>query len=910
MDYSAASSGAGPSTHDQPAWPPAKRALGSDAEGDGGETEEDEGGGTGKGNEAPKKRRRRQALSCTECKRRKIKCDRQHPCGPCARRSEADKCHWNVVEPADKPTAGDGRSDARRSFSPDRAPCQSRSQPLLPPDAGGKRIARLEAFLASSMPDVWARFQHEDDGSSPNLPSLAGPRRLGRSEDHRSSLSGRSLFGVSAPPSESSTNVSRDNTLPRFQPFSSPQPPPQAHQEQQYARPLLPRGSSAEHFPPTPAPSVGRFDGPLPGPRALGFAPGFGGPKSEASGSSRFGDWDAHLSRVLPPPLPSPRSRVSGGTSASSTVFSEGRRTSDPNPFGKYDGPGNDKPPGSGHGRADDPSSPHIFVSFTMAGDSTERDLLLASLFGKSEAALERGALPDRTTCDLLVDHYFKRVAWNHNLIHPESFLESYRTFWTVPTEKRRAPFVALLLVVLCVSLGNMSPERAIRERVCKDMVHRQQLCLGFWKGCQKALGASNMVKSKDLEVIQALVMLMYCDQSLDDNGWEYYTPFIGLAVRLAHGMGLSKLGSEPVGQVPAPGLLEREVKRRVWWNLVFLDWYLSPMGGNTYLIHPGQMTTSPPTNADWSELRDGVQFEPQERKNYTTASFLITKTELAASVRELTDHINAGQAITCDFLLAYERRMSDRWALSPQALFRRDHVLERDERVAWERLMVTFGLNHRAIRLHRRFMLRGYAVLEFRRSTESCISAAKTVLHTFQEAQSIDFPGTTWWVVCMISYVAAVVLLMDQFYSRTAIGGELPAPAEMELRRRYIHQAIQLLYAISEISGLAKRGAHVLSALLEEVGRRRGIGPLDVHPSPYANAPPGGLGRLVSLGTGGGDRFLENWVSEGLGREPSSIPDGELQSAPVGARGLNAETEAFWTKVFELDFPVESSQS
>ena len=34
-----------------------------------------------------------------ECKRRKIKCDRTHPCGPCARRSEQEKCQWHVIEP-------------------------------------------------------------------------------------------------------------------------------------------------------------------------------------------------------------------------------------------------------------------------------------------------------------------------------------------------------------------------------------------------------------------------------------------------------------------------------------------------------------------------------------------------------------------------------------------------------------------------------------------------------------------------------------------------------------------------------------------------------------------------------------------------------------------------------------------
>jgi hypothetical protein len=50
----------------------------------------------------PKKKRRRQALSCTECKRRKIKCDRAQPCGPCTRRGEQTKCQWHIVEPIEK----------------------------------------------------------------------------------------------------------------------------------------------------------------------------------------------------------------------------------------------------------------------------------------------------------------------------------------------------------------------------------------------------------------------------------------------------------------------------------------------------------------------------------------------------------------------------------------------------------------------------------------------------------------------------------------------------------------------------------------------------------------------------------------------------------------------------------------
>lgn len=40
--------------------------------------------------------RNRQAISCWSCQRRKMKCDRQHPCGACERRGEADDCKFSA----------------------------------------------------------------------------------------------------------------------------------------------------------------------------------------------------------------------------------------------------------------------------------------------------------------------------------------------------------------------------------------------------------------------------------------------------------------------------------------------------------------------------------------------------------------------------------------------------------------------------------------------------------------------------------------------------------------------------------------------------------------------------------------------------------------------------------------------
>lgn len=41
-----------------------------------------------------KRRRRRRTRSCVECYRRKIKCDRKHPCGQCTAHGAAESCTY------------------------------------------------------------------------------------------------------------------------------------------------------------------------------------------------------------------------------------------------------------------------------------------------------------------------------------------------------------------------------------------------------------------------------------------------------------------------------------------------------------------------------------------------------------------------------------------------------------------------------------------------------------------------------------------------------------------------------------------------------------------------------------------------------------------------------------------------
>lgn len=48
---------------------------------------------------APKQRRRRPPLSCVECRRRKLKCNRLLPCNNCVRTKKSDQCAFTGPQP-------------------------------------------------------------------------------------------------------------------------------------------------------------------------------------------------------------------------------------------------------------------------------------------------------------------------------------------------------------------------------------------------------------------------------------------------------------------------------------------------------------------------------------------------------------------------------------------------------------------------------------------------------------------------------------------------------------------------------------------------------------------------------------------------------------------------------------------
>ncbi|KAK8145500.1 hypothetical protein G3M48_004349 [Beauveria asiatica] len=88
----------------------------------------------------------RNRLSCSECQRRKQKCNREWPCNHCLKRKVADKCRFALPAakaPAEASTALDSR---KRQASPDEAH-ENVISADFPPDSLGYSTADLLAGL-------------------------------------------------------------------------------------------------------------------------------------------------------------------------------------------------------------------------------------------------------------------------------------------------------------------------------------------------------------------------------------------------------------------------------------------------------------------------------------------------------------------------------------------------------------------------------------------------------------------------------------------------------------------------------------------------------------------------------------------------------------------------------------------
>ena len=98
----------------------------------------------------------------------------------------------------------------------------------------------------------------------------------------------------------------------------------------------------------------------------------------------------------------------------------------------------------------------------------------------------------------------------------------------------------------------------------------------------------------------------------------------VSSAIRIAQCLNLHRLGPDPaISSGNAQGIIDREVKKRVWWFLVRYDWLQIPFQ-NTCQIHMSQFDTPMPVNChqDTGRMIADSNVNAQPANSYTITTW------------------------------------------------------------------------------------------------------------------------------------------------------------------------------------------------------------------------------------------------------------------------------------------------
>ncbi|KAF2440245.1 hypothetical protein P171DRAFT_488975 [Karstenula rhodostoma CBS 690.94] len=161
-----------------------------------------------------------------------------------------------------------------------------------------------------------------------------------------------------------------------------------------------------------------------------------------------------------------------------------------------------------------------------------------------------------------------------------------------------------------------------------------------FLQHCQRsveyALTKAEYTETTDKRVLQAF--MLYISTMRDRTRPSAIHPLMGIASRVAERMGLHRDGS-----TFGLSALRSEERRRIWWQLQFLELAVSRLVGALSLTIFATWDTQMPSNLEDSDFNPTTEIMPVERKGLTSISPCLWRYSILQRRRELLGKDSSG---------------------------------------------------------------------------------------------------------------------------------------------------------------------------------------------------------------------------------------------------------------------------
>ena len=162
-----------------------------------------------------------------------------------------------------------------------------------------------------------------------------------------------------------------------------------------------------------------------------------------------------------------------------------------------------------------------------------------------------------------------------------------------------------------------LSAVHSLSENECQTIMGETKgvLFRRYHSAVKKALHEANFTSTLDIQLLQAFILYLFAvRQYHEPNSFWILT---GTAVRLGQRMGLHREGSL-IGLSP----FETEIRRRIWWRLIALDFQTAELCGAGTSIASPRYDSRKPLNVNDSDLSSDMSALPSEHEGPTEMMF------------------------------------------------------------------------------------------------------------------------------------------------------------------------------------------------------------------------------------------------------------------------------------------------
>lgn len=454
----------------------------------------------------------------------------------------------------------------------------------------------------------------------------------------------------------------------------------------------------------------------------------------------------------------------------------------------------------------------------SAAGEAAE-SVLAVDAASPSQKATE--PLPDDATSRAFLEHSLEHVLWQHGCVHSSTFRQQCEEFYGWGDErfaKVNQAWLAMYYAMLTVSVKHMSPAEA--ETYGLTQSGQRTLAKRYFDAAVDALHRSHFLLKHSIYAVTAINIFAVSCQDIGPS--DLIATLLASGLRIAQHLNLHRFGSDadwdakrrqngvdPASPQAAKGLIERELRKRIWYGLVTEDW-ISSHGRRAYSVSPAHFTTPLPLNCTDDDLAAGrlIDRPPDEP---TVASKTILLFKVSDCLRRFFENVRDEPSYS--HCLEADREL--RSIILDGPLYLRADTSGHEGMPPWTSVFRSYwviSISHKLLVVHRMFSAPTGGTEPHAYSRRVVIEAARSIIQ--QLARSPRPVTQTYWTIPWHTMSAATTIMLDIFQS--------PADPDVANKRAEVEQALEILEQLAAGSHIAARGARLLGTLLAEEAKHR----------------------------------------------------------------------------------------